>query len=66
MTHTKTPNSLGYSMPAEWAAHEATWLAWPYDDELWLGYLDRVREEFGAFVSTIAAHEKVHLLVNDE
>ena len=24
-----TPRALGYAMPAEWEAHEATWISWP-------------------------------------
>ncbi|MDZ4743183.1 MAG: agmatine deiminase family protein [Verrucomicrobiota bacterium] len=27
-----TPASLGYSMPAEWEPHQATWLSWPRPD----------------------------------
>jgi agmatine deiminase len=53
-------------MPAEWTAHTATWTAWPYDDEKWLGYLEPVRQEFAALVNTLAKFEPVHLLVNDE
>ena len=25
-----TPAGQGFSMPAEWETHEATWLAWPH------------------------------------
>ena len=53
-------------MPAEWAPHAATWTAWPYDDEKWLGYLEPVRQEFAAFVNTLARFESVNLVVNDE
>lgn len=53
-------------MPAEWAPHAATWTAWPFDDEKWMGYLEDVRLEFAAFVNTLARFEPVHLLVNDE
>lgn len=53
-------------MPAEWAPHAATWTAWPYDDEKWLGYLEPVRQEFAAFVNTLARFETVHLVVHDE
>lgn len=27
-----TPRSLGYTMPAEWERHEATWISWPHRD----------------------------------
>jgi len=26
------PAKLGWSMPAEWERHEATWLAWPHHE----------------------------------
>jgi agmatine deiminase len=61
-----TPRALGFAMPAEWHLHAATWLAWPHDDEQWLGMLEPVRREFAAFVSTIARFEPVRLLVDDE
>ncbi len=65
MSH-PTPRSLGFKMPAEWAPHASTWTAWPHDDELWVGHLSGVRSEFAAFVNTIAAHEPVNLIVQDE
>jgi agmatine deiminase len=29
MSSTPTPAELGFAMPAEWARHERTWMAWP-------------------------------------
>lgn len=52
-------------MPAEWEAHAATWMAWPYSDELWLGYLESVRSDFAGLVRAISRFEPVHLLVRD-
>lgn len=26
----ETPRALGYTMPAEWESHEATWISWPH------------------------------------
>ena len=52
-------------MPAEWVPHACTWMAWPCDDDLWVGELEPVRREFGAFIRAIAAHEPVQLLVKD-
>lgn len=53
-------------MPAEWHPHAATWMAWPHDDEQWVGMLEPVRREFAALVEAIAAHEPVELLLADE
>lgn len=53
-------------MPAEWHRHAATWMAWPHDDQQWLGMLEPVRREFGALVDAIAACEPVQLIVADE
>jgi agmatine deiminase len=40
-------------------------MAWPCNDDLWIGELEPVRREFAAFVNAIAAHEPVRLLVQD-
>ena len=63
-----TPAALGFSVPAEWSLHEATWMAWPHTEDLWVGgYLDGTRQEFAAFINTLARYERVELLVaNDE
>jgi agmatine deiminase len=61
-----TPRSLGYSMPAEWAAHRATWLSWPHNRETWPQSLEKVREIWVEMVCALAPYEQVYLLVNDE
>ena len=53
-------------MPAEWHPHAATWMAWPHDDEQWVGMLEPVRREFAAFVEAIATREPVDLLLADD
>ncbi|WP_148235023.1 agmatine deiminase family protein [Deinococcus maricopensis] len=53
-------------MPAEWAPHDATWMTWPADDDLWFGHLNAVRAEFADLVRTIARFERVELLVRDD
>src|SRR5262245_20330656 len=32
-----SPVEPGYCMPAEWEAHEATWIAWPHNHRDWPG-----------------------------
>ncbi len=53
-------------MPAEWQPHASTWMAWPHDDEQWVGMLEPVRREFSTLVDTIARFEPVDLLVADD
>jgi agmatine deiminase len=38
----KTPKSQGYTFPAEWEEHEATWLSWPHKEESWPGKLEEI------------------------
>jgi len=60
------PRDLGLYMPAEWAAHSATWMSWPFDEEMWFDHLTEVRQEYSMLVKTLARFEPVHLLVRDE
>lgn len=60
------PFELGYRMPAEWEPHEATWLAWPHNDETWPGRLREIEEIYLQMIEALLLQEKVHLLVNDE
>jgi agmatine deiminase len=36
------PAALGFSMPAEWEEHEATWLGWPHNMSDWPGKIDTI------------------------
>jgi agmatine deiminase len=62
---TKTPRQLGYRMPAEWEPHEATWLAWPHNPEDWPGKFASIPWLYTEIVRLLAAHERVHLIVED-
>ncbi len=59
------PREHSYSMPAEWAPHSATWMSWPFDEEMWHGHLTEVRQEYTQLVKTITRFEPVHLLLRD-
>ena len=59
------PSALGYSMPAEWAPHRATWLSWPHNQDTWPTFLERVREIWIQMICALAPHERVYVLVND-
>lgn len=58
-----TPAALGFRMPAEWAPHEATWLAWPHNPTDWPGKLDTIRWAYGEIVRKVGAGEVVRMLV---
>jgi agmatine deiminase len=60
-----TPRELGYRMPAEWESHEATWLAWPHNPEDWPGKFQPIPWIYAEIVRLLAAHEQVHILVED-
>ncbi len=60
-----TPRSLGYSMPAEWEKHRATWLSWPHNRETWPERLEEVQEVWVEMIRVLSLYERVHLLVSD-
>ncbi|MCY4487390.1 MAG: agmatine deiminase family protein [Deltaproteobacteria bacterium] len=59
------PRGAGYRMPAEWAPHAATWLAWPHNHDTWPDHLERVRETWLEMIGALVPGETVHLLVDD-
>lgn len=60
-----TPKSLGYSFPAEWEKHEATWLTYPKQNDSWPERIEEVETVFNQFIKIISTAEKVHLNVED-
>ncbi|MGD0676601.1 MAG: agmatine deiminase family protein [Polyangiaceae bacterium] len=61
-----TPREAGFRMPAEWASHSSTWLAWPSRTDLWEGHLEPARAAFVEIVSAIVEGEIANVLVPDE
>lgn len=59
------PALQGFRMPAEWAPHTATWLAWPHKEASWPGKLGRIPPIFAAMARHIAPSEAVHINVAD-
>jgi agmatine deiminase len=59
------PAALGFSLPAEWEPHEATWLAWPHNWSDWPGKFAPIPWAYGEIVRKITQGEKVCLLVRD-
>ena len=60
------PADLGFTMPAEWEEHHATWLAWPHNPTDWPDKLDTIRWVYAEIVRKIALGEMVRMLVNNE
>lgn len=61
-----SPRDAGFHMPAEWALHEATWIAWPHNEEDWPGRFEPIPWVYGEIVRKLAAVEQVRILVQDE
>jgi agmatine deiminase len=62
----QTPAELGFSMPAEWEKHQATWLGWPHNPEDWPDKLDTIRWVYGEIVRKISPGEIVRVLVENQ
>ena len=61
----RSPRALGYAMPAEWAPHRATWIAWPHNKADWPGKFAPIPWVFAEIVRHLGRHEKVAILVKD-
>jgi agmatine deiminase len=55
----------GLRMPAEWEAHDATWLAWPYHRDDWPGKFEPIPWVYAEIIRHLARDERVELIVND-
>jgi agmatine deiminase len=63
----QSPTALGFSMPAEWEKHEATWLTWPTNTETWPdARLQIVQDIYYQIITALLPNEKVYLLVDNE
>lgn len=52
-------------MPAEWAPHEATWLAWPHERRDWPGKFAPIPWVYAEIVRHLHTGERVHILIDD-
>ncbi len=53
-------------MPAEWAPHSATWIAWPHNAEDWPGKFQPIPWVYTEITRHLSQVEDVHILINDE
>lgn len=60
------PADLGYSMPAEWEPHEATWLGWPHNASDWPGKFEVIPWVYGEMARKISAGERINLIVRHQ
>jgi agmatine deiminase len=69
------PTTQGFAQPAEWAHHQACWLAWPSHGDLWRENLPAAQIEFAALCRAIvdmdpttgrARGEPLEILVPDQ
>jgi len=64
-TNPPKPAELGYSMPAEWEPHAATWLGWPHNASDWPGKFELIPWVYGEMVRKISAGENVRLIIRN-
>jgi agmatine deiminase len=65
-TNNAFPNLTGFSFPAEWAPHTATWLSWPHKEESWPGKIGLIYNRYAEFIKVAAEGELVRINVKDE
>src|SRR6478735_5522329 len=61
-----TPKQLGFSFPAEFAKHDATWLSWPHKEASWPGKIETIYPIYSEFIKRVAEGEIVNINVLDE
>ena len=61
----KSAPQTSFRMPAEWAPHAATWIAWPHNPEDWPGKFQPIPWVYCEIVRWLSQAEDVHILVND-
>ncbi|HEY8165414.1 MAG TPA: agmatine deiminase family protein [Gemmatimonadaceae bacterium] len=61
-----TTPAAGRLIPAEWAPHDATWIAWPHHEPDWPRKLEAVKWVYAEIVRALQTHERIEILCNDE
>jgi agmatine deiminase len=59
------PAARGYTMPAEWAPHQCTWLSWPHNPDTWPGHLAPAEQALAGAVAVLSETELVRINVLD-
>ena len=53
---------MSFRMPAEWAAHDRTLMAWPTREQMWEEHFETAKETHAAVANAIAAFEPVTMV----
>jgi agmatine deiminase len=61
-----TPRQLGYTFPAEWEKHSATWLSYPHNENSWPGRINNIFQAYNQFIKEISKGEDVNINVQNE
>jgi agmatine deiminase len=61
----RSPKSLGYRMPAEYAPHKRTWMMWPNRAEVWPD-MAATKRDYAAVAQAIAEFEPLCMAVRPE
>ena len=61
-----TPAELGWSMPAEFAPHDACWMLWPQRPDTWRLGAKPAQQAFVEVATAISDSETVYVGVNDD
>jgi agmatine deiminase len=64
MQEMRTPREDGFAMPAEFAPHAGTMMAWPARDEWWGALLDVAKDEWAGVARAVATFEPVMMVCN--
>jgi len=60
----RTPFGDGFSMPAEWEAHDACYMAWPCRPESWQGFYAEAKAFYAAVARAVGQFEPVVMLAS--
>lgn len=60
------PQKLGYTFPAEFHRHSATWLSWPHKQASWPGKIESIYPIYARFIKEVAVGELVNINIVDE
>lgn len=61
-----SPAKHGYTFPAEWAPHTATWLSWPHKEASWPGKIETIYARYCEFIKEVAKGELVRINIADK